>query len=244
MEKSMTKQESIKVGFETLEGSRALWNIASSIAQATMIPKQYQGNQANCLIALNMANRMNADPLMVMQNLYTVNGNPSWSSKFLIATFNTCGRYSSLRYEMTGEIGKDSWGCRAWSIEKCTDAKLVGAEVTVKMAKDEGWYNKPDRSGKNISKWPTMTELMLQYRAAAFFVRVYAPELSAGLLTKEEVDDIAEPKKVEEYEAMQKEVEEKQAVKVIDITETEDSKPDPEQEQEQQQESEEEELGF
>lgn len=231
---AIIKHENTEVGFGTLEGSRALWSIACNITKATMIPKQYQDNPANCLVALNMANRMNADPLMVMQNLYTVNGNPSWSSKFLIATFNTCGRYSSLRYKMVGEKGKDSWGCKAWAIEKETGEKLVGTEVTIAMAKAEGWYS------KSASKWKSLPELMLQYRAAAFFIRVYAPELSVGLMTKEEVVDIAEPKDVGAYEIIEKEVkkevEAKQATTTIDV--------EPEEPEEQQQESEEEELGF
>ena len=37
------------------------------------------------LIAQNMARRMGADLLMVMQNLYVVHGRPGWSAQFLIA---------------------------------------------------------------------------------------------------------------------------------------------------------------
>ena len=44
---------------------------------------------ANCVIAFDVATRIGASPLMVMQNLYIVYGRPSWSSKFLIATINT-----------------------------------------------------------------------------------------------------------------------------------------------------------
>ena len=35
-----------------------------------------------------------------------------------------------------------------------------------------------------------MPELMLQYRAAAFLVRTYAPEISMGMQTEEELHDI------------------------------------------------------
>ena len=74
---------------------------------STLVPQQFQGkdNFGNCVIALNMAQRLNADPLMVMQNLYVVYGTPSWSSKFMIAMFNQCGRYESIHYEETGEKG-------------------------------------------------------------------------------------------------------------------------------------------
>ena len=52
------------------------------------------------------------------------------------------------------------------------------------MAKKEGWFNK---SG---SKWQTMPEQMLRYRAAAFWQRVYCPEISMGFMTTEEAEDI------------------------------------------------------
>lgn len=35
-----------------------------------------------------------------------------------------------------------------------------------------------------------MPSQMLRYRAAAFWQRVYCPEISMGLITKEEADDI------------------------------------------------------
>lgn len=159
--------------------------MAKVLNSSNIVPKEYQGEKglANCIIALEMANRIGMSPLAVMQNLYTVHGNPGWSSKFLIAALNTCGKFSPIRYEFKGEIGKDDWGCRAWAIDRQGE-KLYGAWVTIKMAKDEGWYE------KNGSKWKTMPELMLQYRAGAFFQRTYAPEIGMGMQTSEELYDI------------------------------------------------------
>lgn len=164
--------------------SNASWELAQRIGKAfaasTLVPEQYRGNLANCIVALEMANRMGASPLMVMQNLYIVHGNPGWSSKFLVASFNQCGRFTSLRYEWT----KDRTACRAWAIEKETGERIEGPQVSLTMAKDEGW------STKNGSKWKTMPELMLMYRAAAFLIRTYAPEISMGLRTDDELVDI------------------------------------------------------
>jgi len=123
---------------------------------------------------------------MVMQNLYIVHGNPSFSSKFLVASVNASGRYSSLRYEWQGEKGKPSWGCRCVAYEK-TDTKkecpLAGTWVTIDMAEKEGWTKRPG------SKWLTMPELMLQYRAAAFWQKAFCPEISMGFLSSEEYED-------------------------------------------------------
>lgn len=161
--------------------------MAKMYSTSTIVPETYRGNLGNCVIALDMAQRMCANPLMVMQNLYIVHGTPAFSSKFLVSCINASRRFMSLRYEFVGEQGTDDWGCKVVSYEK-TDTKmehpLEGALITIKMAKDEGWYNKAG------SKWKTMPEQMLRYRAAAFWQRAYCPEISMGFISKEEADDI------------------------------------------------------
>lgn len=157
---------------------------AKAYSAASLVPEHYRDNVANCLIALNMAHRINADELMVMQNLHVVNGKPGWSGKFLIATFNTCGRFSSMRFEWRGTSGAKDWGCRAYATELATKEKVVGAWIDWKMVEAEGWV---DKKG---SKWKTMPEQMFMYRAGAFLVNAYAPEIAMGLPTAEELRDI------------------------------------------------------
>lgn len=171
-------------------GSKNNFEVAQRMAQclaaSSIVPVAYQGEKGlpNCLIALEMANRMNVSPLMVMQNLYIIHGSPAWSSKFLIATVNKSGRFTSLQYEEENE-GTVKHRCRAFATEKSTGQILKGDWVSLEMATAEGW------STKNGSKWKTMPGLMLKYRAAAFWQRVYAPEISMGLSTEEELRDIA-----------------------------------------------------
>jgi hypothetical protein len=167
--------------------------VAKMFSESTLIPKHYQGNPANCMIALNMAQRIGADPLMVAQNLYVVHGTPGWSAQFLIACFNKCGRFSALRYEFQGKEGEDSWGCRAVATELATNEKLLGPLITISLAKKEKWYE------KDGSKWKTMPEQMLRYRSAAWFVRAYAPEIAMGLHTSDEIFD-AQPNEFGVYE--------------------------------------------
>ncbi|MBM2884058.1 hypothetical protein JFK97_06610 [Chromobacterium phragmitis] len=173
----------VRASFFDLQGFELLQRVAKAFASSTLVPQAYQGNVANCMIALNLAERLRADALMVMQNLYIVHGNPGWSSKFLIASVNTCGRYESLRYEWKGDKGTDDYGCRAWTVEKSTGEKLFGVWIDWKMVKAEGW-NK-----KNGSKWLTMEDQMFVYRSAAFWQRAYAPEISMGLPSSEELGD-------------------------------------------------------
>ncbi|MBU9552475.1 hypothetical protein KTE50_28475 [Burkholderia multivorans] len=174
----------VRAGFFDLEGFELLQRVAKAFASSSLVPQQYQNNVANCMIALNLASRLKADELMVMQNLYVVHGRPGWSAKFLIATFNHCGRFTAVKYEFFGTPNTDDWGCRASSTELASGEKIVGPDVTIKMAKDEGWYN------KNGSKWKTIPQLMLMYRSAGWMINTAAPEISMGLPTQEELHDI------------------------------------------------------
>ncbi len=193
----------------------AMQRMAKMYTMSTIVPEAYRGesNIGNCVIAIDMAMRMEANPLMIMQNLYVVKGNPSWSSKFLIATINMSGKYTSLRYRKRnlGKVGivkyndtewdktkgrnttvtkefdgtdVDNIECVAYATEIATGEILESDPITIEMAIKEGWYTK---SG---SKWVTMPNLMLTYRSAAFWQRTYCPEISMGFMTKEEADDI------------------------------------------------------
>ena len=151
-------------------------------AQSDLVPASFRGNIGNCMIAFDMAKRMQANILAVMQNLYVVHGNPSWSAKFAIAMFNTCGRFSAIRYRFDGE--GDDYGCTAYAAELATGDVVESPKITWKLVKAEGWL------GKSGSKWKTMPDLMFRYRAAAYLIATTAPELLNGLRTREEEEDV------------------------------------------------------
>lgn len=178
----------IAAGFGSLQSFELMQRIGKMLASSPLVPEIYRGPEGvgSCVIALNMAMRMDADPLMIMQNLYVVHGRPSWSAQFLIACFNQCGRFSAIRYRWQGTEGKDDWGCRAWAVERESGKEIVGPLVTMGLARKEQWF---DRKG---SKWQTIPELMLTYRAAAWMVRTHAPELAMGLPTADESEDIVD----------------------------------------------------
>lgn len=250
---AQTQITASSVGFLNVESFEFSQRVANMLSNSTLVPEQYRaitkvkigkdnfGNMqfrdepnpnglSNCIVALNMANRMGADPLMIMQNLYLIEGRPSWSSQFIMASINSCGRFSSLRFEVESlgevevEYQETAWSngrknvvtktlkvenstCVAWAIESGTEipnfsleelkehggvykcCKFYGiplvesSKISVEMAVKEGWYT------KNGSKWKTMPEQMLRYRAASFFGRVYAPELLMGLRSVEEEKD-------------------------------------------------------
>lgn len=195
--------------------------VCKLFASSELVPDMYKASDknpmdkamANCMIAIEIAQRIGASPLMVMQNMVPIYGKPSWSSKFLVATVNTCGRFNPLQYRFTekGMLGMVDYTdyvwdnatrskravlkqfdgkkimdieCVAYTTAKGSDKVLESSPVSVRLAIQEGWYT------KNGSKWQTMTRQMLMYRAASFWTSAYAPELSMGMKTVEEYQDI------------------------------------------------------
>lgn len=188
--------------------------IGQMFAQSDIIPANYRGNISNCAIAVGVALNLHIDPMLVMQNLNVIQGRPAWSSKFLIGTVNACGRYEPFRFRIVqkGMVGKISYTdydyderlrrkvsvvktfdgsklpnltCVAWTRAKGSDETLESPEISLIIAVKEGWYT------KNGSKWATMPELMLRYRAASMWVNTNDPGLSMGFATREEVEDIS-----------------------------------------------------
>ena len=172
---------SVFSGIQAFEDAQ---RIAKALASSTLIPPQFQGQQgfANCLVALEIANRMGISPFLAMQHLHVIHGRPSWSSSFIIAMVNGCGRFSPLRFEING--AGDSLACYAVATDLASEQELKGPTITMTMAKKEGWTTKTG------SKWATMPDLMIRYRAAAFWGRLYASDLLLGLQTQEEAIDI------------------------------------------------------
>ena len=168
--------------FGTSDNFIMAMQMAKALSSSTIVPATFQRNDANCLIAIEQANRLKVSPLMVMQNLYVIQGRPSWSSKFLIAAINNSRKFDmELQFEETkGKDGKP-FSCMAWTMKN--GRRVEGMTVDMDMAKDEGWLS------KNGSKWKTMPQLMLRYRAASFFSSLNCPELTMGLYTKEEMQD-------------------------------------------------------
>ena len=180
-----TQQSQPLSAFSSENAFVSVQRMAKALASSTLVPDSYRGeaNLGNCIIALELSQRIGASVMAVMQSMVPIHGKPTWSASFLIATVNSCGRFSPMRFRWVGKEGTDDWGCRAYAVEREGNLELVGALVTIAMAKAEGWYS------KNGSKWKTMPEQMLQYRAAAFWCRAYAPEIALGMHTSEEVND-------------------------------------------------------
>lgn len=180
----VTLSQGIVPPFGSMEAFSEAHDMARALCWSTLVPKAYQGenNIPNCLIAMEMAARTGTSILAVMQSLDVIHGTPTWRAQFIIGLLNSCGRFEPLQFRQTGK--GDRKGVIATAVSRQTGETLESIRVTVDMAKHDGWW---DRKG---SKWPHMTDLMLRYRAAAFFGRLHAADLLLGMSTTEEMIDV------------------------------------------------------
>lgn len=211
IEKTEAKTELLPVNFSAFAGIEqfeAMQRMAKLLAASQMIPEKFKNNLSDCVIAIELSNRIGASVFAVMQSLYIVKGIPAWSAQFIIAAVNSTNKFTPLRFEITEEKelkkiqyeytvyenGKKESKtgfltiknkvCVAYAVEKRTGERLESAPVSYEMAIKEGWWQKTG------SKWQTMPDLMLRYRAGSFFGKMYAPEIFLGMQTKEEVEDM------------------------------------------------------
>lgn len=182
--------------FSDNQGFESAQRMALALSKSELIPKSYQGNIPSTMIALELAKRTGVSPIMVMQNLHVIQGRPSWSSSFIIAVINSYKKFSMpLNFILAGEGSNRS--CIAWTTG-IDGSRYESPKVDMAMAAAEGWINKAG------SKWKTMPELMLRYRSAAFFGRLYCPELLMGMQSEDEVVDVTAPVVLQDKELERK----------------------------------------
>ena len=160
--------------YSSIQSFESAQRIAASLADSALVPQAYRGQSGlpNCIVAIEIANRMGMSPFQVMQNLNVIHGRPSWSSQFIIGLIQGSNRFDGFTYEETAD------SCQCLAVLKTTGEQVSGPRITMDMAKKEGWTKNP--------KWQSMPQTMLRYRAASAFGRFHIPDLILGIQSVEE----------------------------------------------------------
>ncbi|MDN5044955.1 hypothetical protein O8C96_04365 [Aliarcobacter butzleri] len=154
---------------------------ATALSKSAFFPNALKNDVASAVIIYDLANRMNISVMEVAQSIFIIYNKPSFETKFLVARLNDSGKIKgSLRTVISDD--KRSAYCEATC--SVTNEILKGMTYTLDIAKAEGLI---DKQG---SKWKTMPELMLRYRAQSNFINEFFPEIKFGCKTKEEIEDV------------------------------------------------------
>lgn len=207
-----------------------LYRIAQLYSRTKLIPEHFQGKPEDCMIVLQMAMRLNVDPMPMLQGMYVVHGKPGMEAKLAIGLINTSGLFqNSLDYEVDGDDPKEKdYRVRAFAVSRATGKRINGPWIDWPMVKAEGW------DGKSGSKWKTMPGLMFQYRAGMFFGRLHCPERLMGMQTVDELQDVGPGTRVVDStpvdqprsQSLSKRLQGKQEVIDTDATPADQASPD------------------
>ena len=183
--------------------------IARALSKTCFIPESFRGKPEDCLVALDMAARLELNPIAVFSDIYVIDNRASFSSKFLIALVNRSGRFSRIQYEegIDGEadVTFSGWGesrgqRKTWKekvpnyfatasfTELASGEVFTSPRVDLRFAEKNGWVS------KNGSKWQTMPEIMCRYRAASILIKSVCPEIVMGLEWADDLQDAREEK--------------------------------------------------
>jgi hypothetical protein len=163
--------------------------VAKMFAESQLVPQALRGKVADCLIALDMAERMGEDPIMVMQNIFFVHGRAGWAAQYMIARANRSGHFAGpLRWRTTGAGTDLAVTCFADLADIApgsgpgqADDRRVEITVSMAMARADGWTQN--------EKYKSIPEQMLRWRSATWLIRLYSPEVMMGLPALDELED-------------------------------------------------------
>jgi len=151
--------------------------------QGGLVPECFKGDHRAIFIMSQLAERMGADLIEVLQGGYFVHGRFGWYAEFLVKRVLQLGIFTAIDYEMAGDVAKGTLTVRAVGTRP-DGSKANGTAVSLVMAQAEGWTRN--------QKYKTMPALMLKKRAATFLIREVAPHIMGGssLQTEDEIADI------------------------------------------------------
>lgn len=152
--------------------------LAEMLAGSTLVPKDYQRNPSNIMVAIIWGSEIGLAPLQALQNVSVINGRPSIWGDAALALVRGHPACVSVREGVDGEGDARTGWCevtrrgeepqrRTFSVD---DAKKAGL-----WGKQGPWQQYPAR--------------MLQLRARGFALRDVFPDALRGVITTEEARD-------------------------------------------------------
>ena len=172
-----------------------LWQAGEMFAGSQLVPESFRGKPGDCAIALDLALRLDLNPLSLFPQLYVIHGRPSLSAQYMIALVNRSGRFTPItwtegddgvvEYTAYGKTRKIPNYYAVASFKSAITGEIYAStRVDVRLAHANGWLT------KDGSKWQTMPAQMCRYRSASWLIKSYAPELAMGLSFADESEDI------------------------------------------------------
>ena len=157
---------------------------AHELSKSILVPKDYQGKPANCVVAIQWGLECGLAPLQALQSIAVINGKPSMYGDALLAMVRADSRCLGVHEEQDGGVAT----CIIKRKHSDGSVEEVKRTFSMKQAQQAGLSNRPT--------WKAYPERMLQHRARGNAIRDAFPDVIHGLISAEEAQDYDEPKDV------------------------------------------------
>lgn len=154
---------------------------ADMLSKSALVPKDYQGNPANCVIAMQWGMEIGLQPLQAMQSIAVINGRPAIWGDAMIALVKGSGLLESI-VEDVGDTAAT-----------CTVKRRGEGEVSRSFSMEDA--KKAGLAGKQ-GPWAQYPKRMLQMRARAWALRDVFPDVLRGVFVAEEAQDMPREKDI------------------------------------------------
>ena len=155
-----------------------LYRVSKAFSMSGMVPGHFQGKPEACMVALMYAQQLGEHPMVMFQEVSIINGRPNTSARFAISRANKSGLLQGpVTWKSKGQ--DQALEVTASAVMRET-GEVITATVTMKEAKADGWTRN--------SKYQSIPEQMLRWRAATRLINLYMPEVLFGLGVREEAE--------------------------------------------------------
>lgn len=149
--------------------------MAGVLCKSSLIPKDFQGNAGNVLVAIQWGMELGLAPMQALQSIAVINGRPSLWGDAVIAL---CKAHPVC--EWVREYEED--GVAVCVTQRRGDPEPVERRFSMDDAKRAGLLGKP-------GPWTQYPRRMMQMRARSWCLRDAYPDLLRGMAVAEEQQD-------------------------------------------------------
>ena len=153
--------------------------MAEMLSKSQMIPKNYQNKPQDTLVAMMMGSELGLHPIQALQNIAVINGKPSIYGDAMLALVQNHSAFGGIQESFD----------EAAQVATCIVWRKSGEKHTVTFsqadAKQAGLWGKP-------GPWTQYPKRMMTFRARGFALRDQFADALAGLISREEAEDMPE----------------------------------------------------
>ena len=171
-------QIAIRGGFALAPQNMAeAMDMATMLSRSGMVPGAYKGKPEDTLVAMMLGAELGLNPIQSLQNIAVINGKPSIYGDALAALVQNHPAFGGM--EESFDENTMTASCTVW--------RRGGTKHTQTFSKADA--TKAGLWGK-AGPWKLYDKRMLQMRARGFALRSQFADALAGLITREEAEDM------------------------------------------------------